>query len=294
MGLTPRTWEDISPTYKDIQDFIDNFKCSDFADAKSIEKYLSFFGLNDVLLQKLDADRIPTKENEVCRSVSARERTPFAPDRGDLARLHWIVLHRKVLTALEFGSGYSTATVAHALNILASHFKEWASENIRADSPFHLYSIEEEQWYADVTAERLRGGLEEFVTMIRSSVRLILHDNRIATVYSRLPNVCPDFVYVDGPSQFATTEEINGISLGHKCRMPMSADLLLIEFFLEPGTLIMFDGRTANARFVKAYLRRDWTYQHDSVGDVHYFELKEKPLGGLNRLKMEFCLGNAE
>ncbi len=197
-----------------------------------------------------------------------------------------------MVTALELGSGYSTASISHAMRILARHFKKWASENLRVDRPFHLYSVEEEQWFADITAERLKGGLDDHVTLTRSSVRIILHDNRIATVYSRLPNVSPDFVYVDGPSQFATTEEMNGISLCHPCRMPMSADLIHIEFFLEPGTLIMFDGRTANAKFLRSYLRRNWDYQHDPDSDVHYFELRDPPLGRFNRMKLEFCLGN--
>ena len=74
--------------------------------------------------------------------------------------------------------------------------------------------------------------------------------------------------------------------------MPMSADILRFEFFLEPGTLILVDGRTANARFLKSYLRRGWNYKHDSIGDVHYFELNEDPLGKYNKLKLEFCLDN--
>jgi hypothetical protein len=73
--------------------------------------------------------------------------------------------------------------------------------------------------------------------------------------------------------------------------MPMSADILRFEFFLEPGTLILVDGRTQNARFLKAYLKRNWAYQHDPIGDIHYFELQENALGPYNKRKMDFCLG---
>ena len=137
---------------------------------------------------------------------------------------------------------------------------------------------------------RLEKGLGAFATVRESSVHMVVHDNRVATMYSELPNVSPDFIYIDGPSQFATNEELNGFSFRHQCRMPMSADVLRIEFFLEPGTFILVDGRTANARFLETYLRRQWIYEHDPVGDVHYFELKEKPLGRFNRLKINFCL----
>ena len=34
----------------------------------------------------------------------------------------------------------------------------------------------------------------------------------------------------------------------------MSADILVFEHFLQPGTLIVVDGRAANARFLKTNL----------------------------------------
>ena len=70
----------------------------------------------------------------------------------------------------------------------------------------------------------------------------------------------------------------------------MSADLLLMEPFLLPGTLIVIDGRTANARFLKNNLQRDWEYHHHADEDIHTFELVEKPLGKLNAKQIDFCL----
>ena len=71
----------------------------------------------------------------------------------------------------------------------------------------------------------------------------------------------------------------------------MSADILSIEHFLVPGTLIVTDGRTANARFLKTNLQRDWYYCHDQEADQHYFELVEEPLGIYNKRQIDFCLG---
>ena len=73
----------------------------------------------------------------------------------------------------------------------------------------------------------------------------------------------------------------------------MSADILAIEHFLLPGTLIIADGRTANARFLRANLQRDWLYYHDSQADQNYFELSEKPLGVYNERQINFCLGDS-
>ena len=68
----------------------------------------------------------------------------------------------------------------------------------------------------------------------------------------------------------------------------MSADVLSIEYFLLPGTMIIIDGRTANARFLKNNLQRDWSYQHFIDQDYHLFELVEEPLGLLNRVELEW------
>ena len=152
--------------------------------------------------------------------------------------------------------------------------------------------MEEEQRFLEITQQRLDAAHRPFVSLSQSDVEMILVDQRIATVYSQLPNISPDFIYLDGPSQYATTKTINWFSIASRARMPMSADILRFEFFLEPGTLILADGRTANARFLKAYFKRNWRHYHDVVGDVHLFELQEEPLGRFNKQKMEFCLGN--
>jgi len=72
----------------------------------------------------------------------------------------------------------------------------------------------------------------------------------------------------------------------------MACNILRMEQFLLPGTLIVVDGRTANTRFLKANFQREWRHEHDVDGDVHYFELAEHPLGKLNRLQLEYCLGS--
>jgi hypothetical protein len=113
-------------------------------------------------------------------------------------------------------------------------------------------------------------------------------NDRICTLYDIIPNVCPDIIYVDGPDQFNVNGSINGISTNKIDRLPMAADVLLLEPFLLPGTLIIFDGRTANARFVKNNLQRKWDYIHIDEADIHIFELIEEPLGALNKVQMEF------
>ena len=127
---------------------------------------------------------------------------------------------------------------------------------------------------------------------MQSEVKLSFYNNKFVTYFHKLPNIQPDLIYLDGPSQFATSESIDGFSINDICRMPMAADILRFEFFLEPGCLILVDGRTQNARFLKTHLKRNWKHLHNYIGDYHIFELQEKPLGKLNKEKLKFCLND--
>ena len=80
----------------------------------------------------------------------------------------------------------------------------------------------------------------------------------MCTFYDDVPNICPDLIYLDAPDQFSPKGEIRGLSLRSPDRLPMAADILTLEHFLLPGTLIVVDGRTANARFLKSNFQRNW------------------------------------
>jgi hypothetical protein len=243
-----------------------------------------------VICFNIEKDGIVSSNTNIDRTVVEFEEKPFVPEYNDLCRLHYLVLKRKAINVLEFGSGFSTAIMADAMRILSTYFSNWVKYNVRCIKPFHIYSVEEESRFIDITFSRLGDALKEYASIFHSSIELVTHDNRIATIYSKLPNISPDLIYIDGPSLYGTTAELHGLSFNSPVRMPISADVLLFEFLLEPGTLIVVDGRTQNARFLKTYLKRNWIYHHDSLNDVHYFELQETPLGIFNKKKIDFCL----
>ena len=74
----------------------------------------------------------------------------------------------------------------------------------------------------------------------------------------------------------------------HPDRMPMSSDLLKIENFLVPGTIILMDGRTSNARFLYNNFKRKWIYKHDKINDQNIFILNERPLGKHNQFQLKY------
>ena len=105
-------------------------------------------------------------------------------------------------------------------------------------------------------------------------------NNRICTRFTKLKFNNPDFIYIDGPSP--TTVK------GYSLNMPMSGDIIHYEHFLNPGTIIVVDGRTANARFLKSNFQRNWIAKHDKVNDQSVFYLKESALGKKNKILLDF------
>lgn len=224
-------------------------------------------------------------------SVDPSVTAPYQPDWPDLVRLHRTIRERRVTTVLEFGCGWSTFVMADALRRNEEEHGDAVADRLRRTNPFELHVVDDVASYLDAAIQRIPADLRRRVHPLCSSVEMTTFAGRICTQYSQIPNVAPDFVYLDGPSQASATGDVQGISTRHPDRLPMSCDLLRLEPFLLPGTLVLVDGRTANARFLRAHVYRDWAYRWESDGDVHWLELRERPIGRYNQAQIEYCLG---
>ncbi|MDR1657041.1 MAG: hypothetical protein LBT47_05735 [Deltaproteobacteria bacterium] len=77
--------------------------------------------------------------------------------------------------------------------------------------------------------------------------------------FLRIPNIIPDFIYLDGPSGHQVKGMIDGSDfVEHYERTVVAADLLRLEPTLTPGTMILVHGRANNARFLKNNFQRQW------------------------------------
>ena len=226
--------------------------------------------------------------DEPFHNVNPNNKEPFSPEFDDLIRLHFLIKSRKATTVLEYGVGYSSVIMADAIlqNSLDSTFP-----NLRCSNLFELHSIDTSEEYISVTKKIIPKHLSSIINLHFSDITMSEFNGRICTLFDSHPNLSPDIIYVDGPDQFSPVGDIRGISTRHPDRMPMVADILSMEHFLCPGTLIVFDGRTANARFVKSNLQRNWSYLYVEEFDQHFFELLEPPLGEHNKKKINYCLG---
>jgi len=221
--------------------------------------------------------------------VDPTNKTPYAPELDDLARLHHIATTRKAITILEFGTGYSTLVLADALYKNKQKYSKYVKNNLRCSNPFEVHSIDANQEYLKISEERLPEHLKKIVHFHHSDVVMGKFNDRICTYYEKIPNIRPDLIYLDAPDQFVAKGSVSGITTAHPDRMAMSADILTIEHFLQPGTFILIDGRTANSRFLKSNFQRNWDYTEDDVNDINMFELIERSLGIVNEKHLQFC-----
>ena len=266
-------------------------KSSLFHNLVNYKDYLKKYPIHELL--DIDLETYGEIEKKIIyapyESVDKSNNTPFSVELDDLIRLHYLVISRKVTTILEIGVGKSTAILDHALSINKSEHLEFVSRNLRRSNAFELHSVDNNQkWIDSVKNDFPNLAVTEFHFC---TCEIGTFNSRICTYFDGIPNICPDLIYLDGPDQFSPAGDIRGLSTNHPDRMPMSADILAFEHFLTPGTLIVVDGRTANARFLKANLQRNWNYWHSKEYDQHFFELKEQPLGIYNKRQVDFCLG---
>jgi predicted O-methyltransferase YrrM len=160
----------------------------------------------------------------------ARPRGALAPDYTDLWFLYREVRRRRPTTLLEFGSGCSTVVLAFALY---------------QNREGHLWSLDADAEWARATEAALPEALRSLATVVHAPVH---EDDRDVQgwSYRPLPNVDPDFVYLDGP---ALTRE-----------RKVAFDVLDLESRLQPGCLVVVDGRGENVRYLEARLTRKHSF----------------------------------
>ncbi len=77
--------------------------------------------------------------------------TAFPPDLGDLVRLHYLVVSRRVTTILEFGIGKSTIVFNDALKVNRNEHKDFIADKLRRSDPYKCYSVDNyREWIDEV------------------------------------------------------------------------------------------------------------------------------------------------
>lgn len=266
----------------------EKYVLGDFSNKHLVLEYVKTFNLEACFTgEKIGVDQSdPEQSQNRLQAVDPGNFNPIPPNWSDLARLHWLTRARRAVSVVEFGAGYSTSVIAHALMMNQDDFGDWARSHRRVDNPFTVLSVDQSDYWLEKVLLRTASELRGLIRPHKSSVSMGSFQDRACTYYEELPNFVADLVYLDGPDQYAPGNSIRGFSTSSPNLMPMAGDLLTVEHFFEPGAVVLVDGRTANARFLKGNFQRAWSYRHFPEEDFHLFELDEPPLGGMNATRL--------
>lgn len=214
------------------------------------------------------------------------------PELKDLYRLYQFIVLNKRTTVLEFGCGYSSVVISKALEFNRKKNLD-VKPFTRCEFPFTHFILDDSKKYLKISKKRINLFLNKpRVKYFFSKCQMTTFNGNYAHQYKFLPKVNPDFIYLDGPSPFSVEGKLNNFTVNTKDMMPMSCDILKFENFLVPGTIILVDGRNANARFLKNHFKRNWRCYEDFNSDQTVFLLNEKPLGPFNLEQIKFYQKN--
>ena len=193
----------------------------------------------------------------------------YKPNHKDLESLSKIIKETGRTTILEFGVGYSTLAFQKALKFNQKFYGPLSK--YRRNNPYEVHSVDTSKKYILIAKKRIDDLSKNF--FYHSKCSMTIFNSRICHEYKKIPLINPDFIYIDGPHQFEVKGNINGFSTRHIDIPPIGCDILKIESFLIPKTIIVIDGRAANARFLKSNFLRKWSYKYCKVRDQHFFLL---------------------
>ena len=212
----------------------------------------------------------------------------YKPEIDDLFFLYSLVKDKVVTSILEYGSGWSTYALALALNENSINFGDEHRSRIRHPDSFKLLTIDASGKFQKIALKRIPLELQKNIIAVVSKPILVDLDGVICHRFEYVPNMAADLIYLDGPDHDQVIGVINGFEYKESFTQPMGSDILMIEPYLWPESIIVADGRTANARFLASRLKRNWQILEDPFGDRTIFRLHETPLGLISSEHIDF------
>jgi hypothetical protein len=184
-------------------------------------------------------------------------------DLSDLLNLHRLVRSRKPKTILEFGTGFSTIVMAHAL---------------AQNGSGRLYGVDSSEFWIENLKAKFPKNLSPFIELRHSSVSVGVHNGQLCHYYDSLPDVVPDFIYLDAPASDDVQGSVRGLTFRPESggvRQQVSADILLYESTLKRGATILVDSRYNNVQFLIRNLSRRYRVRINRTLRISTFELVE-------------------
>ena len=199
--------------------------------------------------------------NGVLELLTPGDDSEIAPSLSDLANLYQLVRDRKPRVVLELGIGFSTIVIAEALRQNLSKHKV----------PGHLFTVDAQESWIENTRAKIPENLRDFVTIQFSTISVRLIEGTLCHAYDSLPDVSPNFIYVDGPEGVEVGGDINGLGFT-RGRSVISIEPLLYESTAPLDYFVLVDGRWETCRFLSVHLKGKYRHQQSVSRKFGTFE----------------------
>ena len=248
-------------------------------------------------MQKLSLDLFSSHVNDLYQqeqnilidsSEIVRDNQLYRPEIRDLYRLYNFVIDNCVISILEFGSGWSTLALAMGLEFNELNLKSLYRGYKRNRNSFRLCSVDSSKFFSKKAVDRLSENQKNLVEVFISIPYLKKFQGHPVSVWEPVPRFDFDLIYLDAPEPEQIVVQETSLPMSSLYDLPIAGDICINEPYILPNSSIIVDGRTANARFLKSKLYRNWTVKSYAEQDVSLFCLDEKPLGSINEDHINF------
>ena len=224
------------------------------------------------------------KSKDIYKYFVSGETSEAKPEFIDLKNIFELITSRKPRCILEFGVGFSTICICLALK-----------ENEKNGFSGELYTVDAEKNWLKNTENKLPSELKKYVTFHYSSCSASTVNNQLVSIYDDLPNISPNFIYLDGPSPESVMGNVRGLGFGKKIsdlksdetiktqesntwyRRIVASDILLYESSSPSDFFILIDRRYVNMNFLSNNLKHKYTLKKDLAFGIVSFEKKYEP-----------------
>ena len=214
---------------------------------------------------------------------STIDENSYPPELNDLYYIYRLIRDRVILSVLEYGCGWSSKAINIALEENFRDFSDLFNSNfIRHPNKWCHLIIDANEGYIEKTLDRFSP--KKIKTEAIKAIPTISNTESSPVFYwDYLPNFSPDLIYIDGPDDNQIVGTFRFFKYENSFTPPIFSDLLRLEPFLMPESILLFDGRTSHVRYVQRNFKRNWETYTDPFGDRTVMRLDESPLGPINR-----------
>ncbi|MBX7146176.1 MAG: class I SAM-dependent methyltransferase [Alphaproteobacteria bacterium] len=232
------------------------------------------------MISKNDKEKAETylKEQGVIDILFSGDESELPPNTFMLALLHRLIRKRRPRRIIEFGVGFSTLVIAHALYQNLQD-ENWGAEGV--DPAFYgkLWSVETNPFWIENLEQKIPEYLSYFIDIRQTTTEAEIIEGELCHLSRDLPNITPDFVYIDGPHVHDVSSMINGLGFiqeDGRLRSQITADILLYESTLKEGFYMLLAGQTNNMHFLCRHLKRKYRVIWNKSKNYSTFELLER------------------